>query len=464
MIPLASARSWTTGVNCRPPSRRTRLLLLLSSCSRRGSPTARQSRRAWSLIPTSTHRLSVRTMIVALVAHARMLGIPMGDEVTRSALVFLGPDGQLVLGDACGECDDAGDSSALSAIGGGASLGSSTQRGNKCKFCSCFTCQSELHGGPLACKCRWDSADPLTDLSPGAKGYVHMARQWHEANKTAATLKGVEFTVRRARDGDDGDTTGSQRYRRPRRLTHATDGPGADRFTGTAANPRPNGSLALITEVDEEMGDEPEATAASDGGALLPIDPSGGVSTITTSLKELLGEPGLDDDDFESWLQQNDDCSPGIMALECRPDDELVIEGVQQSAGVTARVLCPMFTRSGLSVDQSAQAERDQLVERMAQMEAIIADQVKTEPTTGGPAAAPGAQTEPAPNGTEAAAPAAATSAGPPSATSADPPSNPPVNSPLCAFRCARMDVIVSVIRLVFISPCGISTPISKSY
>ena len=34
----------------------------------------------------------------------------------------------------------------------------------------------------------------------------------------------------------------------------------------------------------------------------------------------------------------------------------------------------------------------------------------------------------------------------------------------LCAFRCARMDVIVSVIRLVFISPCGISIPIGKSY
>ena len=80
------------------------------------------------------------------------------------------------------------------------------------------------------------------------------------------------------------------------------------------------------------------------------------MTAITTSLKELLGETDGDNDDFESWLDHYDDCSPGIMAaLECGLDDELVIEATQQQPATApftftqqstaGRVLCPLFAR-----------------------------------------------------------------------------------------------------------------------
>ena len=127
--------------------------------------------------------------------------------------------------------------------------------------------------------------------------------------------------------------------------------------------------------MDEALHNEQDAIPA---GGVSAITTSGGVSAITTSLKELLGEPNEDDSDFETWLRQHDKCSPGIMALKCGLDDELVIEGTQQTTGIAGCMLFPMSTRSQ-SVDQAAQAEREQLRERMAQMEEALAAQKKAE-------------------------------------------------------------------------------------
>ena len=138
----------------------------------------------------------------ALVDEAATLGLPAGTPVDRPALVFLGPDGQLVL-DQCGGCDD-DDTSGLNAIGGGGARFSGPPPGasvNKCKFCSSFYCQADDKGGAQHCICRWDSKDSLESCSRGGKRFVIMARRWHEANKSAPTLKGVRFTVRRADDG-----------------------------------------------------------------------------------------------------------------------------------------------------------------------------------------------------------------------------------------------------------------------
>ena len=137
-----------------------------------------------------------------LIEHARALGVPPGDAIARSALVYLGPDGQLVLGDDCLDCDaDGGESSALNAIGGGAPPGGKGERGNKCTFCPAWSCKSDQQGGPANCICRWDSTNDLTLLTPGARRYVLMARRYHEAHKDTVTLKGVEFVVKRP-DGE----------------------------------------------------------------------------------------------------------------------------------------------------------------------------------------------------------------------------------------------------------------------
>ena len=92
--------------------------------------------------------------------------------------------------------------------------------------------------------------------------------------------------------------------------------------------------------------------------------------TAITSLKHLLGNPNDDNDDFELWLQTQDNESPGLLALNCGLDDELRIEAVepkQQAAPAPSspapftfnRVLAPMTTCLQAATEGAAQDVQD---------------------------------------------------------------------------------------------------------
>ena len=232
--------------------------------------------------------------IDAMLAHAKILGVPPGDAQGQGAglmaaigidgevqLCSMGADGTLVYCTelncgGCVACDPQEQLNAMGANGGRPSNkppgserndkqrqpagGNGVRLENDCDYCDAWSCQSRKKRGKCICKhdSTFDLQSPTCKLTSGAKGYVKMARKWHLAHPEAKTLKGVTFRSRPATDADKNKTAGS---------------------------------VAAICTIGELLGSD--------------------------DTKE----------DFNKWLEAMDAACPGLSALgDLAPTDEIVIE------------------------------------------------------------------------------------------------------------------------------------------
>jgi hypothetical protein len=67
----------------------------------------------------------------------------------------------------------------------------------KCDFCDCYSCESRVRGGVLACICRYDSTFDLdkTRFSDGTKRFIERMRAYHKNNSHLTTLKNVKLSA-----------------------------------------------------------------------------------------------------------------------------------------------------------------------------------------------------------------------------------------------------------------------------
>ena len=153
----------------------------------------------------------------ALTDYAKTLGVPLGTVTAGAAgvpaLLIISPDGDLVFPeDGCDECDGdgtGGDSTVFNITDRLPSRQRNTKRTskppgeakrsvNKCKFCDAFGCQSDEHGGPERCICRYNSPFDISKLPDGQSRHVRLTRSWHKENKHVTTLKGVVLKLKKA--------------------------------------------------------------------------------------------------------------------------------------------------------------------------------------------------------------------------------------------------------------------------
>ena len=225
---------------------------------------------------------SYDTGMDALLARAKLLGVPQGADVKMDALVFLGPDGLPAEAD---PCDEAAPGATLLPVAASRSAAGAKPQGEKkgnCKFCDSWLCKSEEMGGKSKCICCWDSAFDLTKLSAGAARYCKIVRRWHDQNRRAPTLKGVNFRVTPTSSGAAG---------------------GARRPDAPAWRPGP------------------------------PRGGAGGV-TVVASLQSMLGE-GEAQTDFDAWLAAADADGPGISVI----GDMSGADGIEIEAEILAPIV-----------------------------------------------------------------------------------------------------------------------------